>query len=89
VATVYGVGSANLLFLPAAAKIKARIHAGRQRKELIVEAVGGIVEGLNPKLLRLKLEAYAHSSGSKKKPKEKPGAAPDTAPAKMPAKSEA
>jgi chemotaxis protein MotA len=89
VATVYGVGSANLLFLPAAAKIKARIHAGRQRKDLIVEAVGGIVEGLNPKLLRLKLEAYAHSSASKKKPKEKPGSAPDAAPAKMPAKSEA
>ena len=44
VATVYGVGSANLLFLPAAAKIKARIHAGRQRKDLIVEAVVGIVE---------------------------------------------
>ena len=27
VATVYGVGVANLLFLPAAAKIKARVHA--------------------------------------------------------------
>jgi chemotaxis protein MotA len=70
VATVYGVGSANLLFLPAANKIKARILAGRQRKDLIVEAVGGIVEGLNPKLLRLKLEAYAQSD-PKKKPKEK------------------
>jgi chemotaxis protein MotA len=66
VATVYGVGSANLLFLPAAAKIKARILAARQRKDLIVEAVGGIVEGLNPKLLRLKLQAYAHSGAEKK-----------------------
>lgn len=74
VATVYGVGAANLLFLPAAAKIKARIHAGRQRKDLILEAVGGIVEGLNPKLLRIKLEAYAPSSAHKKKPKEKAAA---------------
>ncbi len=78
VATVYGVGSANLLFLPAAAKIKARVNAGRQRKDLIVEAVGGIVEGLNPKLLRLKLQAYANCGAEpkkekdKKKPQEKP-----------------
>jgi len=88
VATVYGVGWANLLFLPVAAKIKARIHAGRQRKDLIVEAVGGIVEGLNPKLLRLKLEAYAPSA-PKKKPNEKQVIVPDGAPAKTPAKSEA
>jgi chemotaxis protein MotA len=85
VATVYGVGSANLLFLPVAAKIKARILAGRQRKDLIVEAVGGIVEGLNPKLLRLKLVAYAHAGAPKKKPKEKKAEAR----AKTPAKSEA
>ena len=90
VATVYGVGSANLLFLPVAAKIKARIHAQPQRKELIVEAVAGIVEGLNPKLIRLKLEAYALSA-PKKRPKEKPGSAPDrgAAPVRAPAKSEA
>jgi chemotaxis protein MotA len=59
VATVYGVGSANLLFLPAAAKIKARAHAAVQRQELILEAACGIVEGLNPKLLAVKLEAYS------------------------------
>jgi chemotaxis protein MotA len=68
VATVYGVGSANLLFLPAANKIKARISAEIHRKELIVEAVSGIVEGLNPKLIRSKLEAY--SQGSRVKPKK-------------------
>jgi chemotaxis protein MotA len=60
VATVYGVGSANLLFLPAASKIKARIQAELQRKELILEGVSGIVEGLNPKLIRAKLEAYTN-----------------------------
>jgi chemotaxis protein MotA len=58
VATVYGVGTANLFFLPAASKIKARSHALIQRKELILEGVLGIVEGLNPKLIRSKLEAY-------------------------------
>jgi chemotaxis protein MotA len=58
VATVYGVAAANLLFLPMASKIKARAAAATQRKELIVEAVAGIVEGLNPKLVRLNLQAY-------------------------------
>jgi chemotaxis protein MotA len=67
VATVYGVASANLLFLPAASKITAREAVEIQRKELIVEAVAGIVEGLNPKVIRLKLEAYAMGSGQKAK----------------------
>src|SRR5579862_3139019 len=65
VATVYGVGSANLLFLPAANKIKARLAAEIRRKELIIEAVSGIVEGLNPKLIRLKLGAYANGDKEK------------------------
>ena len=67
VATVYGVGMANLFFLPAATKIKARIHAETQRKELIVEGVAGIVEGMNPKLIRVKLESYAQSPAPKEK----------------------
>ena len=70
VATVYGVGVANLFFLPAAAKIKARASADIHRKELILEGVCGIVEGLNPKLIRSKIEAYAHV-GAKKKPAAK------------------
>jgi chemotaxis protein MotA len=64
VATVYGVGVANLFFLPAASKIKARIHGEIQRKELILEGVSGIVEGLNPKLIRAKLEAYTTGTPS-------------------------
>ncbi|WP_035957861.1 flagellar motor protein [Bryobacter aggregatus] len=62
VATVYGVALANLLFLPAANKIKARIGAETERKEMILEGVVGIVEGLNPKLIRSKLEAYTSAS---------------------------
>ena len=58
VATVYGVGSANLFFLPVAQKIKARQSAQLQRKELILEGVSGMVEGLNPKLIREKLRAF-------------------------------
>lgn len=58
VATIYGVGSANLLFLPAAHKIKLRAAAERQKRELILEGVCGIVEGMNPKMIRSKLAAF-------------------------------
>jgi len=71
VATVYGVGLANLFFLPAASKIKGRIHAETQRKEMILEGVAGIVEGLNPKLIRAKLESYTQGPAVEKEKKEK------------------
>ena len=58
VATVYGVASANLFFLPAAGKIKARCRRETERKDLMLEGVAGIVEGLNPKIIRSKLEPY-------------------------------
>lgn len=75
VATVYGVGISNLILLPAANKIKARAHAEIKRKELILEGVTGIVEGLNPKLIRAKLESYANGgqAAKEKKSSEKSG----------------
>lgn len=89
VATVYGVAVANLFFLPAANKIKARVQNSLQMKELMLEGVIGIVEGLNPKLIRSKLSAYVHEPAAgkaAKKPKnekEKTGAAaPEEAPAR-------
>ena len=67
VATIYGVGFANLLFLPAAGKIKARAREKTQMRELILEGVIGIVEGSNPKLIRSKLAAYTDRQPAKKK----------------------
>jgi chemotaxis protein MotA len=58
VATVYGVASANILFLPAAAKLRMRMNEATLRKDMILEGVIGIVEGLNPTLIRMKLDAY-------------------------------
>lgn len=74
VATVYGVGSANIFFLPAANKMRARIHRSRVIKEMILEGVAAIVEGLNPTLIRLKLEAFNQEPAAK--PKPAPAAAP-------------
>ncbi len=58
VATVYGVAVANIVLLPAATKLKLRLQHSLQIKELMLEGVVSIAEGLNPKLVRSKLEAY-------------------------------
>lgn len=58
VATVYGVGAANLLFLPFAAKIKRKLQLERERKTLIAEGVLSIQEGINPRVLEEKLRAF-------------------------------
>lgn len=58
VATIYGVGVANLVLLPAAAKIRARSAMETQLRELVIEGVVGIAEGRNPRLIRRKLESF-------------------------------
>ena len=58
VATVYGVASANLLLLPAAAKLRFRSRQAMQTQELIVEGVLAIAEGLNSQLIRMRLENF-------------------------------
>ena len=60
---------ANLFFLPAASKIKARIHGDVAAKELMLEGVISILEGMNPKLIRVKLEAFLPEKGAAKKAK--------------------
>jgi chemotaxis protein MotA len=93
VATVYGVGLANIILLPAATKIKSRIELETEMKQLKLEGVVAIVEGLNPKLIRSKLDAYKHQEAApakapgKEKPAKKPEKAPADAPQAAPAKS--
>jgi chemotaxis protein MotA len=71
VATVYGVALANLVLLPAGAKIKARLERTLDDMELVLEGVIGIAEGMNPKLLETKLGAFleqAEAPGSGETP---------------------
>jgi chemotaxis protein MotA len=75
VATVYGVASANIFFLPAGAKLRSRMHASVQVRELMLEGVLGIAEGLNPKLIRIKLDAYAPPAAPGKAAQEAPAEA--------------
>ncbi len=85
VATVYGVGAANVFFLPAGNKLRARLQQRLQLRELMLDGVVGIVEGLNPKLIRVKLEAYTNTGIAPKKAKAKAGTAPNRNPAAEPA----
>ncbi|HTT70102.1 MAG TPA: flagellar motor protein [Anaeromyxobacteraceae bacterium] len=67
VATVYGVGSANLVFLPVATKLKRKLALAMERKVIITEGVLAIQEGLNPRVLEEKLRAL---TGEEAPPKE-------------------
>jgi chemotaxis protein MotA len=58
VATIYGVGASNLLFLPTANKIKRRLAHTRTCKEIIVQGILAIQEGLNPRLVEETLRIY-------------------------------
>jgi chemotaxis protein MotA len=82
VATVYGVATANLFFLPAANKLKTRAQKDMQIKELLLEGVSCILEGMNPKLIRTKLEAFLQDSGKKPKAAAEKGGAPAAAEAR-------
>lgn len=66
VATIYGIGIANLWFLPVGAKIKRKAGIERDRKTLIAEGLLAIQEGLNPKVLEEKLRAFAGKAVSVK-----------------------
>jgi chemotaxis protein MotA len=66
VATVYGVGSANILFLPMASKIKRKLALQKQRRTLMAEGVLSIQAGLNPRVLEEKIRAYAGTGPSHK-----------------------
>ncbi len=58
VATIYGVAAANLLFLPIAGKLRLRASQERALKEMMLEGVVSILEGMNPRILEIKLNSY-------------------------------
>jgi chemotaxis protein MotA len=58
VATIYGVGSANILLLPCAGRIKILMRRRQELRELILDGVIGIVNGTSPRALEEKLAVY-------------------------------
>jgi chemotaxis protein MotA len=59
-ATVYGIGAANLFFLPAAAKLKGLIKARVNDREMLIEGMIAIAQGENPRNIESKLSGFLH-----------------------------
>lgn len=66
VATIYGVGIANLFFLPFAGKMRLRIRDGQRHREMMLEGIISIIEGMNPRMLEVKLAGFLHGAPSEK-----------------------
>ena len=67
VATIYGVGIANLFFLPFAGKMRIRIREVHRRREMMLEGVISILEGMNPRMLQVKLAGFVDDTKHEKK----------------------
>jgi len=58
VATIYGVGAANLIFLPMAKKLMAHIARLVAMREMFVDGLVGIANGDNPRIIESRLQGY-------------------------------
>lgn len=63
VATVYGVGFANIVCLPMSFKLKRHIEHDQLLKSMVLEGVVGIQSGMAPGALRSRLKVYAGNHG--------------------------
>lgn len=59
-ATIYGIGLANLFFLPIAAKLKAIVQHQSHVREMIVDGLISIAQGENPRRMESRLQSYLH-----------------------------
>ncbi|WP_286239943.1 flagellar motor protein [Neptuniibacter halophilus] len=58
VATIYGIGIANLFLIPVANKIKNLVLLRYQYQEMVLEGLMFIAEGQNPKAIQQRLQGY-------------------------------
>jgi len=58
VATIYGVGLANLLFLPAGGRLKAIVNREVFKREMLADAFAGIASGDNPRVIEERLLVF-------------------------------
>lgn len=60
VATAYGVGSANLVFLPVAARLRERMVAATRRRNLVTEALLDVQKRINPRVVAEKTRLFTN-----------------------------
>ena len=66
VATVYGVGSANLIFLPLGNKIKSKVKDEVASQEMVLDAAEAITKGANPIVISHRLQSYLSDENKSK-----------------------
>ncbi|HAT6364862.1 TPA: flagellar motor protein [Legionella pneumophila] len=71
VATIYGVGLANLIFLPVANKLKSCISHRVHFDEMVVEGLVAMASGESPNMLQLKLNNYGQHKQDEIKTQER------------------
>jgi chemotaxis protein MotA len=69
VATLYGVGIANIVLLPCAGRIKILMHRNQVLREMMLEGVLAILDNRNPKALEAKLSVYLYGALPKRESK--------------------
>ena len=60
VATLYGVGSSNIFFIPMGKKLKRKAILENHARDMVIIGVEGILSGLNPKVIEEKLAVFCH-----------------------------
>jgi chemotaxis protein MotA len=59
-ATIYGIASANLAFLPISSKLKGIVHRQEVEREMLIEGLLSIAEGENPRNIESRLSGFVH-----------------------------
>jgi chemotaxis protein MotA len=67
IATLYGIGLANLFWLPVGGKLKLKMKLEKLEKEMIVVAVLSLMQGENPSVMRDKLDPFLEEGHKEKK----------------------
>jgi chemotaxis protein MotA len=60
IATIYGIASANLFFLPMASKLKSIVGEQTRVREMIIEGLIAISQGENPRVIETRLQGFLH-----------------------------
>ncbi len=58
VATIYGIGLANIVFIPVAHKLKSQLYQKVRYREMIIEGILSIADAENPRVMELKLRGF-------------------------------
>jgi chemotaxis protein MotA len=70
VSTIYGLALANLLLLPAAHRIRARVAEDFETQEMIIEGVLSFVDTAHPSLIRMRLGAFLRPGDARSSARE-------------------